>query len=263
MIGGGFQHQNSVSINGSLPKDFKWVRGITSDYDIEMYIDSSIELNLNKNKKNRCAWLFESEKIYPIDWILNNVDVVSNSYEFIFTHNKKLLSLGKNFVFVPANGVWIKEPKIIKKTRLVSMISSNKSQTDGHKKRLSVVEKYRNDVDMFGSGINPIKLKEEGLSDYMFSVVVENGRYDDYFTEKILDCFAVGTIPVYWGCNSIGKYFDGGGIITLTDDFDVATLSKELYQSKSSHIENNFNKINQYTLLEDWILKYINPLRYD
>ena len=257
MIGGGFQHQNSVSINGSLPKDFKWVKGITSDYDVEMYIDSSIKLNLGKNKENRYAWLFESEKIYPIDWILNNVDVVSDSYEFIFTHNKKLLSLGKNFVFVPGNSFWVREPKIIKKTKLVSMISSNKSQTEGQKKRLSVVEKYKNDVDLFGRGFNPIIVKEEGLSDYMFSVVVENGRYDDYFTEKILDCFAVGTIPIYWGCDSIGKYFDGDGIVTLTDDFDITTLTRELYQSKYASIENNFNKISQYSLLEDWILKYI------
>ena len=31
--------------------------------------------------------------------------------------------------------------------------------------------------------------KEVGLCDYMFSVVIENGIYETYFTEKILDCF--------------------------------------------------------------------------
>ena len=33
----------------------------------------------------------------------------------------------------------------------------------------------------------------------MFSVCIENDVYDTYFTEKILDCFATGTIPIYKG----------------------------------------------------------------
>jgi hypothetical protein len=259
MIDGGFQHQKSVSINGFLPENFTWVKG-NQESDVEVFIDSAIKLNLNKPKEKKYAWIFESEKIFNIKWILDNVDTVSKSYEYIFTHNSKLLSLGRNFVFVPANSFWVLTPKIHKKDKLVSMIYSNKKQTEGHRKRLEIANKYGKYLDSYGFGINPIKHKEEGLNDYMFSVVVENGKYDDYFTEKILDCFATGTIPVYWGCDCIDKYFDKDGIIKLTDDFDITNLTEEYYYSKIESVKNNFNEVLKYKIIENWLIKYIKKL---
>lgn len=256
MIGGGFQHQNSVSINNKLPKNFKWVKG-NEKSDIEIYLDSSIKSNLNKNRSGKYAWIFESEKIFNIEWILNNIDNICNSYEYIFTHNSKLLNIGRNFVYIPANSFWIKTPKIYKKEKMVSMIYSNKQQTEGHKKRLDIANKNKNFIDRYGFGINPIKYKEDGLKNYMFSIVVENGKYNNYFTEKILDCFATGTIPIYWGCDSIGEYFDIEGIILLNDDFDINKLSKKMYEEKKESIKNNFNEVLKYEILENWILKYI------
>ena len=50
MIGGGFQHQKSVSIHNKLPKNFRWVKG-SEKYDIQIFIDSSIKINLNKPKR--------------------------------------------------------------------------------------------------------------------------------------------------------------------------------------------------------------------
>ena len=60
--------------------------------------------------------------------------------------------------------------------------------------------------------------KEDGLCDYMFSVAIENGEYETYFTEKILDCFATGTIPVYLRAPDIENHFNMDGIITLSDN---------------------------------------------
>jgi hypothetical protein len=149
MIDGGFQHQKSVSINGFLPENFTWVKG-NQESDVEVFIDSAIKLNLNKPKEKKYAWIFESEKIFNIKWILDNVDTVSKSYEYIFTHNSKLLSLGRNFVFVPANSFWVLTPKIHKKDKLVSMIYSNKKQTEGHRKRLEIANKYGKYLDSYG-----------------------------------------------------------------------------------------------------------------
>jgi hypothetical protein len=256
MIGGGFQHQKSVSIHNKLPKNFRWVKG-SEKYDIQIFIDSSIKINLNKPKINKFAWVFESEKIFSIDWIVSNVELVSNSYEYLFTHNIKLLGLAKNFVFVPANSFWVQTPRIYQKNKLVSMIYSNKRSTEGHRKRIEFANKYKGKIDAYGFGINPIKYKEEGLNDYMFSIVVENGKYGDYFSEKVLDCFATGTIPLYWGCDNIGNYFNSDGIIKLTDDFDLSTLTKELYHSKKKSISENYEEVLKYEILEEWILKYI------
>ena len=69
--------------------------------------------------------------------------------------------------------------------------------------------------------------KEIGLKDYRFSFCVENDTYDTYFTEKILDCFATGTIPVYLGAPDIGNHFNMDGIIILSEEFDVSEFGLE------------------------------------
>ena len=139
---------------------------------------------------------------------------------------------------------------------MISFITSNKNFTEGHKKRLEWVEMLGDQVDIYGRGFNEIDNKEQGLCDYMFSVVVENGFYESYFTEKILDCFATGTIPVYMGSPDICNYFNCDGIIKLSEEFDI---SEEIYYNKIDAITENFKKVKQYEILEDFI--YLNYLR--
>jgi hypothetical protein len=110
----------------------------------------------------------------------------------------------------------------------------------------------RDQVDLYGRGFNEIQTKEEGLCDYMFSVVIENGIYESYYTEKILDCFATGTIPVYLGSPDISKHFNKDGIINLTEEFDV---SEEIYYSKMDAIKDNLERIKEIEVLEDFIYK--------
>jgi hypothetical protein len=80
----------------------------------------------------------------------------------------------------------------------------------------------------------------------MFSVTIENDEYETYWSEKILDCFACGTIPVYHGAPDIGDYFNMDGIILLTDDFKVSDLTPELYYSKMDAIKDNFERTLKY-----------------
>lgn len=258
MVGGGFQHQEAVSIYNKLPENFVWVKD-NSEHDISVYVDDGMRVGINSPKTNKFGWVFECEEVMDItDWVILNLDQVCNSYELIFTHNKRLLDLGRNFIFMPGNAFWVDEPKISKKNKLVSLISSSKSQTSGHRKRLSIMEKYKNEVDLYGRSVNPIQRKEQALDDYMFSIVVENAKYDNFFTEKILDCFAMGTIPVYWGTDTIDTYFNSEGIIKLTDDFEVSSLSKNLYDSKLKAVEDNFQKVKEYEILEYRIINYLN-----
>ena len=51
----------------------------------------------------------------------------------------------------------------------------------------------------------------------MFSFAVENANYPTYFTEKLTDCFACGTIPVYYGTAGVAQYFNPEGIIFLDE----------------------------------------------
>ena len=88
---------------------------------------------------------------------------------------------------------------------------SNKISTVGHKLRFSVVDSLKqNDIEfsVYGRTVNNIDYKLTALKDYAFSIVIENSKIDYYFTEKLIDCFSTGTIPIYYGCPSIGNFFD-------------------------------------------------------
>jgi len=92
----------------------------------------------------------------------------------------------------------------------------------------------------------------------MFSVAIENGQYETYFTEKLLDCFATGTIPVYLGAPDIGDYFNKDGIVDLADEFDV---SEEIYYNKMDAIKDNLERVKDMEILEDFI--YLNYFKED
>ena len=108
--------------------------------------------------------------------------------------------------------------------------------------------------------------KSEALNDYMFSVVLENDQYDDYFTEKITDCFATGTIPIYWGTRNIGDYFNTDGIIQVPKDVDkindiVNSLTPSLYYGRMDAIKDNFERVKNLQMADDMLVEKIKELQ--
>lgn len=75
----------------------------------------------------------------------------------------------------------------------------------------------------------------------MFSVAMENVINDGYYTEKLLDCFLTGTIPIYWGTEKILNIFDKDGILFLNSDGSLPEINEKIYRSKEQSIKNNFN----------------------
>jgi len=94
----------------------------------------------------------------------------------------------------------------------------------------------------------------------MFSIAIENCQHPTYTTEKLHDCFATGTIPVYLGAPDVDSVFNGDGIIYLDDGFSIQDLSEDLYYSRMDAIRENLKLINEYAFpIEDYIyLKYLN-----
>jgi hypothetical protein len=257
LVGDSFTHltggNKGYSVAGKESKYIQWAND--SSLQETVYVDNWIPLAFSDNVSGtKYAWLLESKYVTPeiVKDIEENYLKYFETFKYIFTHNKHLLNLDNRFKWVPANGYWIKEAKIYPKTKMISFITSNKNFTEGHKTRLEWVEKIGDQVDLYGRGFNEIESKEDGLCDYMFSVAIENGIYESYFTEKILDCFATGTIPIYLGTPDISDYFNKNGIIDLTDEFDV---SEEIYYSKLNAIKENLEKVKEIEVLEDFIYK--------
>ena len=53
----------------------------------------------------------------------------------------------------------------------------------------------------------PGQNKEEGITDYSFSIALENSAQRNCFTEKAIDCLLLWTLPIYWGCPNMGEFF--------------------------------------------------------
>ena len=242
------------SVHGKESKYIEWVKD--DSLENTFYVDDTVPYAFNDSVGGKkYAWLLESKYIKPhiVNQVRSNPQKFLQTFDAIFTHNQELLELDEKFKWCPAQGFWIKEPKIYEKTKMISMISSKKAITEGQRTRLQWVEMLGDQIDVYGRGINEIATKEEGLCDYMFSVVIENGFYNSYFTEKILDCFATGTIPVYKGSPDIARYFNKDGIIDLSVEFEV---SEEIYFSKMDAIKDNLERAKEYEILEDFI--YLN-----
>jgi hypothetical protein len=259
LVGGGFNNYHNGNKASSIHKqESKFIEWVDSGADETFYVDHSISLAFDdEDSVKKYAWLLESANIYPdiIEDVKRNYLHYIRVYDAIFTHNRELINLHPKFKFAPLYGSWITEPKLHQKSKLVSMICSNKSMCAGHQYRLSWAQKLHDKVDFYGRGYNEIQTKEEGLADYMFSVAIENASYETYFTEKIQDCFAMGTIPVYYGSPDIGKFFNQDGIIFLNDDFDVSQLTPELYYGKLDAVKENLEVVKNFLINEDYIYK--------
>jgi hypothetical protein len=216
----------------------------------------------NYPTKKVYGWILEPPIISPGEY--NFARINYEKFEKIFTYDRELLELDSKFVLLPIGGCWInyEDQKIYEKNKLISFISSTKNfGAPGHKLRDDVRKSIDNKVDSYGKGHNDIDSKLDGLKDYMFSIVIENSKLDYYFTEKIIDCFITGTIPIYWGCPSIGDFFDLNGVITFNTIEELEDILKhinyDLYKSKLEYVKKNFELSKKYSITDDLIYEKI------
>jgi hypothetical protein len=256
---GAFSHAYS-STWYKKPKDLIWDFN-TNKNSVSFYVDENINLGFkHKNDgKKKFLWGLESKFFNNnfFDIIKNNLDEVLETYELIFTYNQDLLKLDNKFKWVPAMGTWVESPKLNEKSKLVSMITSDKQMTQNQKFRVSFANENKEKIDLYGNFIKPIEKKEFGLNDYMFSVCIENDTSDTYFTEKVLDCFSTGTIPIYVGTKKIVEHFDSNGIIFL-DNNTLDEINYDLFSSKKESILENFERVKSFNTVEDYFYdKYL------
>jgi hypothetical protein len=270
-IGAGFSIKYSGSSNYT-PKLFEWT---DEDQPNKVFIDSAIIPGINYQKKlgeKKIAWIAESRAIFhawfcPIELWEKHLKEISEAYDLIFVSDKQWIDKYPNikFAFAGSNLPWIKNFELYQKTKKCSLIASEKQTTIGHKLRHSIADQFKTKIDLYGGVLGSKKLspgipwgdKSEALKDYMFSITIENDKYETYYTEKLTDCFATGTIPVYWGAPDIGNYFNADGIIELTPDFNIDSLTEELYNSKLDAVKDNFNRLKNLENADDYLFRLI------
>lgn len=230
-----------------------WRNSETPEY--VFHVDNFRELSNYPDSKNILI-LYEPKSILPhnYSYLLSNTD----SINFAFTHRIDICDNNKIINMPPFFPSWInsESSKIYVKKKLVSMIASNKIMCDGHRYRQLIADRFPYKNDLFGRGRNFIENKLDGLRDYMFSVAMENEVCDTYYTEKILDCFLTGSIPIYWGTRKITDVFNKDGIIFL-DELNLNDLSPDLYYSKIEAVIDNYNRATDLKSSSDDMMDYV------
>lgn len=258
-----FSHSNGGSFGTGdlniLPTHFSWYTGQDIVSKVCVFTESCMHLVDNVSEQFKVAILLEPPSINSdsYQWIKINYD----KFTHIFTHQRFLLELSDKFILYEFGGCWIKEDdwSIYEKTKEISIICSDKRQTAGHMLRHEVIKNLskRYNIDIFGRGYNYIDYKLSALKDYKYTIVIENEQSDCWFTEKLIDAFACGTMPIYWGCPLIGEHFDKVGILPVNTLNDIQSLLIHInsgfinYENKLQAIKNNFGYAQKYAIPED------------
>ncbi len=88
--------------------------------------------------------------------------------------------------------------------------------------------------------------KPATMSGYMFALCFENAAWPGYVTEKIFDCMAVGTIPVYCGAPDIEEDVPSDCFIDMRKFKDYSELRSFLHACTPREIEGYRERIKKY-----------------
>jgi hypothetical protein len=188
-------------------------------------------------REMRIAVLTES----PIDACYREIDEVGRRFPLIYTHQRDLLARGGPFrpLLFGTNWLGIRDQAATEaillehpeKTAGTSFIGSLEHPDTGPYRVRREIAEYvltRDDVDAFGKGIRPISGKREAIAPYRYSIAMENATADDYFSEKLVDCLLLETVPIYYGCPGIGDLFDPRGLISFSSREDLSQILDDL-----------------------------------
>lgn len=201
-------------------------------------------------KKWKASILFTGESYYA-QCMLNNLSL----YTCILGFNPTV----DNFVEFPFYIVYLKSyPNMIftpTKTILnnyTSAVISNGSLNE----RVSFLDKLENKMPVLYGGFykNNIGGRVEGnfasetlLNFYKkgkFVITMENTRIGHYITEKLINGFRAGIIPIYWGSQHISEHFNSKRFIILEDTSD-SSINKVIDKMANMSDEEYFQIVNE------------------
>ena len=115
---------------------------------------------------------------------------------------------------------------------ILSIVDSGKGKLAGHQMRLKCIKQLINDIPdylhVYGritldkenknppyKQLVPYRANEDALVPYRYYLAIENGPSPGYFSERIRDPILCWTVPLYWGCPNIDKFFPEGSYINI------------------------------------------------
>lgn len=272
----------------SIPSRLRWMREGGAKTPSVFVTDAMIVSGeWRRSGKRAVAWLLEplalNEQLYS--WVRSNAHlfyaVLSHDVDYFagyapsqdhpsFVPNAQRPS---NYLWVPFGGCWV--PKShwrdggVEMPMGINIIASTKNFTKGHQMRHAAIAAARDmrlPLEAVGSGYQPFGQVTE-VTNLRYQVVIENDMRNGYFTEKLLNCFARGVVPIYWGCPDLEKYgFSESGVIRFDGPEDLVkrVIPSILKEDGWPGVDTRHNRrvMENYILAEDYIYeKYVDLFR--
>lgn len=202
-------------------------------------------------------------------------------FKYVFTHDSILLNKIPNARIIIWGGVWAWGDGIKNFDRPISMVASWKEEAPVRIQRKHLAMELKNKIDCFGDfdGGSRATTKEI-YGPYPFSVVIENHIDDYWITEKICNCFANYTVPIYYGARQISALFNEDGIIICNSIEEVRQQVDRLlsygepllnhsarrdfwwyeYEMRQQAIRDNHERVKKYKSFDEWFFAHYETL---
>lgn len=208
---------------------------------VECYND--VFIMREKIKPHSIALLIEPRSIIPE--VYDFVEKNSTLFDYVYTHDSRLLDRIDNGRLIlwgtvcdygDNGGMYGDMPK----TKNISLVSSNKKMCVLHEARIKLAFDLQDKIDCMGT-YNGGKFvgNADIYGEYRFSVAFENYISDYWFTEKICNCFAWNTVPIYYGARQIGEFFNTDGIIQVKSVAEIGRVVDYLLTDDNAEREYN------------------------
>jgi len=231
---------------------------------IELFVDNFTGYNSHKDTF-KILWIKESEEISKF-----KSHAIENHKKFdaLITYDEDVLNQCDNAYFMEFGTAWISDfDNTAPKKFQISHLTGFKEMTKGHIMRKKVhykqgkisspkdfyISRHGGVEDSFGN--KHLGDSKNPLFESQFHICIENSQQKNFFTEKLIDCLVTKTIPIFWGCENIEKFFDINGFFIAKDVKDIVkicnSLDENTYQDKLKFIEKNFELSQKYITIID------------
>lgn len=248
--------------------------------NVHFYTHGAMLEQIGKPDK-KYGMFIEPESIMPASYrIFDNNKGLEKDFDLIFTHTERFLEKFENARLAPlCANIWhimqdengnLPANWLELKNKNASIVSADKKLCDLHLFRIELAKKCKREhlADTFGTfDGGPLVSIDKTLTNYRYSFAIENQIESFWFTEKILNCFANMTIPIYLGATKIDEFFNPNGIIKIsTKDLDnidkiLKNCDEKFYLERIEAIKDNYYRALKFKCSGDFL--YENYLEKD
>jgi hypothetical protein len=244
---------NSIKTIGYLPG-----YGVDSTYQFSQRFEKKISVSFDTVEYDPGADFNVLVQCEPPELYYRFAGMVQDNYrnfDLILTYDERLLKLPNAREFCPV-GSWIDDDVVISKRDQISYLMSSKVFTNAHRMRFMIMRRYSH-LDRIGEfeflmhrSPPRVPSKNHFFANAKFNIACENQILPNMFTEKILDCFKTKTVPIYFGCTNLSKYFDVRGVLQFYSIEQLAdilsTITPADYDRMLPYVEENYRLASHY-----------------